>query len=194
MAKPNKISKPELLVSAKQCIIERGLENVTLKAVADGAGVTQGTVYYHFRTKEQLLAEVTESIIEESWAAMASLEDGPDKWRAMLEQVKQRCTQESVYQKLFFSILFAGFSNPSISNQIGTMLDKENRYLTDDLAKADMNLDGIPLSPQVLSILINALFDGLAIQALTNDKFDRELVFAEINRLAEHLIKKEDKR
>lgn len=57
MAKPNIISKEALIQSAKACIVENGLEKLTLQSVAKQANVTQGTVYYHFRTKENLTEE-----------------------------------------------------------------------------------------------------------------------------------------
>ena len=55
MAKPNVVNKEKLLKAAKEIIAEHGMEKLTLKAVAESAQVTQGTVYYHFKTKDQLL-------------------------------------------------------------------------------------------------------------------------------------------
>lgn len=67
MAKPNVISRQELLQSARQVIASHGMQALTLKAVAEGAGVTQGTVYYHFRNKEQLLLELIKEMCQDSW-------------------------------------------------------------------------------------------------------------------------------
>ena len=52
MAKPNVVNKEKLLQAAKEIIAEHGMEKLTLKAVAKSAQVTQGTVYYHFKTKD----------------------------------------------------------------------------------------------------------------------------------------------
>ncbi|MEI0735987.1 hypothetical protein VQ056_03810 [Paenibacillus sp. JTLBN-2024] len=38
MAKPNVVSKQELIEAAKQCIVEQGLEKLTLKMVAERIG------------------------------------------------------------------------------------------------------------------------------------------------------------
>ena len=65
MAKPNVVNKQKLLEAAKESITEHGMEKLTLKAIAENAKVTQGTVYYHFKTKEQLLLEVTESFCKD---------------------------------------------------------------------------------------------------------------------------------
>lgn len=66
MAKPNVVNKEKLLQAAKEIIAEHGMEKLTLKAVAESAEVTQGTVYYHFKTKDQLLLEVTEAFCKAS--------------------------------------------------------------------------------------------------------------------------------
>jgi AcrR family transcriptional regulator len=67
MAKPNVISKDDLIKCAKDCLVDTGIEKFTLRAVAETAGVTQGTIYYHFRTKEQLLIVIVQDICETSW-------------------------------------------------------------------------------------------------------------------------------
>ncbi|WP_095533075.1 TetR/AcrR family transcriptional regulator [Bacillus halotolerans] len=41
---------------------------MTLKSVAEQANVTQGTVYYHFRTKKNLMLEVVRHVCDSSWA------------------------------------------------------------------------------------------------------------------------------
>ncbi|MCY8605789.1 helix-turn-helix domain-containing protein, partial [Bacillus sonorensis] len=72
MARPNVTSKNMLIEAAKRCIMDQGLENLTLKAVAEKANVTQGTVYYHFRTKEQLVFEVVQDVCYISWENLKS--------------------------------------------------------------------------------------------------------------------------
>ncbi|SCN34491.1 Protein of unknown function [Bacillus cytotoxicus] len=42
MAKPNVIHKQQLLQAAKTLIAERGMEKLTLKAIAEKANVTKG--------------------------------------------------------------------------------------------------------------------------------------------------------
>ena len=69
MARPNVTSKETLIEAAKRRIAEHGLDKLTLKAVAEEAKVTQGTVYYHFRTKEQLVLK---------WSATYAARRGSD--------------------------------------------------------------------------------------------------------------------
>lgn len=42
-------------------IAERGIENVTMRQIAEAANVSLGTITYHFRSKEELIATALES-------------------------------------------------------------------------------------------------------------------------------------
>jgi AcrR family transcriptional regulator len=50
--------RPEILSSALAVLHEHGLEAVTMRAVADRAGVTAPALYWHFADKEALIREV----------------------------------------------------------------------------------------------------------------------------------------
>ena len=66
MVKPTGIEKSDLLMAAKHSLVEKGIEKFTLKAVAEQGGVTQGTIYYHFKSKEQIILEIVQDICENS--------------------------------------------------------------------------------------------------------------------------------
>ena len=50
--------RPEILESALEVLHERGLDGVTMRAVADRAGVTAPALYWHFADKEALIREI----------------------------------------------------------------------------------------------------------------------------------------
>lgn len=50
--------RPRLLASALDVLQDQGLEGVTMRAVADRAGVTAPALYWHFADKEALVREV----------------------------------------------------------------------------------------------------------------------------------------
>ncbi|QLL08727.1 TetR/AcrR family transcriptional regulator [Mycobacterium vicinigordonae] len=49
-----------ILDSAEQLFSDKGFATTTLKAIAENAGMTQGTVYHHFRTKHELFEAVND--------------------------------------------------------------------------------------------------------------------------------------
>jgi TetR/AcrR family transcriptional repressor of bet genes len=51
------IRKPELINATLECIVEAGIESITLEMVARRAGCSKGVAAYHFRSKQHLLVE-----------------------------------------------------------------------------------------------------------------------------------------
>jgi len=179
MAKPNVMKKETLIECAKTCLVDQGIGGFTLKAVAEIAGVTQGTVYYHFKTKEQLMLEVVANVCSDSWGELTAgnLQDA-------LQSARSRCQSNSFFHQLFFTLLSVSFHHDQVKHTLGQLLERENEALTALLQTA---FDGKALadkvSSQTLGILGNALIDGLAIQALTVKDFPADQVYAELGAL-----------
>lgn len=55
--------------------MENGINKLTLRSVAEGASVTQGTVYYHFKTKEKLMIEIVSNMCESSWGELEEMKN-----------------------------------------------------------------------------------------------------------------------
>lgn len=176
MAKPNVISKQQLLQSAKEIIATQGMEKLTLKAVAEGAHVTQGTVYYHFKTKEQLLLAVVEDFCTSSWSEL----EKDFHIQTALASAKSRCTSDSLYHHLFFQLVANGLQNEQIKEKLGEMLVYENNELQRGLEMLweKSPVDGITF--ESWSIICNALIDGLALQALFSPSFSVDEVYEQL--------------
>ena len=54
--------RPRLLASALEVLQDQGLEGVTMRAVADRAGVTAPALYWHFADKEALVREIAREL------------------------------------------------------------------------------------------------------------------------------------
>ena len=55
----------EILAAARVVIAERGYEATSMLAIAEHAGVVEGTLYRFFKTKEELMLRVAEEWLEE---------------------------------------------------------------------------------------------------------------------------------
>lgn len=181
MAKPNVVNKEKLLKAAKEIIAEHGMEKLTLKAVAESAQVTQGTVYYHFKTKDQLLLEVTESFCKASWEQI-----GKDvQLEKALQSAENRCVKDSMYHHLFFQLVASGLQNNAMKDKIGELLHYENQELTRLLNKKIEDRMVSQISTETWSVLCNALVDGLTLQALFNPSFSTDKVYGDLYMLLE---------
>ena len=55
-------TRKRLLELSAELFIDRGYDAVSLRDIADAAGVTKGAIYGHFRSKGQLLVEVGQAV------------------------------------------------------------------------------------------------------------------------------------
>lgn len=191
MAKPNVISKGDLISYAKECLVERGIEKFTLRAVAEKAGVTQGTVYYHFKTKEQLLLDIVEDICENSWQEISQSNEFIIK--KAIESAKSRCSYDSFFHKLFLTLVAAGFNNEKIRGQLGEIIFTENNALAKNLSKLWLSSPIEGVSFETWAIFFNAIIDGLALQALLQKDFPVEKIYEEFEQLFKGLSHLRDK-
>ena len=51
-------TRQALLDAAYQQFVQRGFHGASMRAIADGAGITPGGIYNHFAGKDELFAEV----------------------------------------------------------------------------------------------------------------------------------------
>lgn len=56
--------RTRILDEAARLFLARGYAETTLRDIADAAGVKAGSIYYHFDSKEELLAEILDQGIE----------------------------------------------------------------------------------------------------------------------------------
>ena len=64
--------RPELLGSVTEFLLEQGIANLALRAVAEGVGVSHATLLRHFSSKEELLTAVLDHIRTDLTARMSS--------------------------------------------------------------------------------------------------------------------------
>lgn len=181
MAKPNIISKEDLIQFAMKCIVDHGMEKFTLRSVAERAGVTQGTVYYHFRTKEQLLLDIVKEICSSSWDEISQTNENVIK--QAIESAKSRCGADSFYHKMFFTLMVSGINNEKIRAQLGELIEKENMALSENLQRVWAKSPVIGISLDEWGVLVNAIIDGIAMQALMVKDFPVERIYEGLEQL-----------
>lgn len=191
MAKPNVISRQELLDSAKKIVIEQGMDKLTLKAVATGANVSQGTVYYHFRTKENLVLELVEELCDAAWTDIEKqIQTKEQLLEKALASARSRIEDGGVYHRLFFQLVATSLNNEEMKEKLGNLFISENEHLRNLLKK---HLDESPISGvsfASLALFANAFIDGIALQCLLNDELDTSEIFSELESFFAALLEK----
>ena len=57
--------KARIIDAASRLVVERGLEDLSLTAIAKAAGISKGTLYYYYATKESLVFDIAEKHVRD---------------------------------------------------------------------------------------------------------------------------------
>jgi len=97
----NKIKKDEKQAARKQQIIEagtrlivqKGIEKTSLADIADAAGISKGSLYYYYASKNELIFDITEAHINqisENLFAIIEQTRGSTRWEDLLKILYER--------------------------------------------------------------------------------------------------------
>ena len=72
------MSKKEMiLAAATELFARQGFNETATSEVAKKAGVAQGTIFHHFKSKENLLIAICDVLVMEYLAGVKEAEEGP---------------------------------------------------------------------------------------------------------------------
>ncbi|WP_433330256.1 TetR/AcrR family transcriptional regulator [Spirillospora sp. CA-294931] len=88
--KPPEQRRADLLDAAERIALDKGVEGITVDEVTAGAGVSKGSFYLHFRSKDHVLDALRERYVERFLARQAAAVAGaagadPDDWAGRVE-------------------------------------------------------------------------------------------------------------
>jgi TetR/AcrR family transcriptional repressor of nem operon len=63
-------TRAQIVEAADRLFYEHGFEHTSFAAIAEAVGISRGNFYYHFRTKDEILAAVIESRVESTRAML----------------------------------------------------------------------------------------------------------------------------
>ncbi|BBY64534.1 TetR family transcriptional regulator KstR2 [Mycolicibacterium helvum] len=98
--------RDELLVLAATMFAERGLRATTVRDIADSAGILSGSLYHHFKSKEQMVEEVLRDFLDwlfERYQQIIATEPNPLErlkglFMTSFEAIEDRHAQVVIYQ------------------------------------------------------------------------------------------------
>ena len=161
-----------LLRTACSVIKERGLANTRTADVAQAAGVSQALVFYHFATKERLLAQAFAYAAEQDLArldAVVRSSAGPlEKLRKILKLYAPSGRSKS--WEMWIDGWSESLRTPELE-KVSRRLDLRWKEALSDIIAAGVG-DGVFVcdDPAGAAWRINALIDGLAVQLAVHER------------------------
>jgi AcrR family transcriptional regulator len=101
-SKAGSTTRTDLLRAASQIVIEKGVDALTLDAVAKQAGMSKGGLLYHFPNKEALMKGMVEHLVQDFEAVLQTefeqddAPSSPGQWMRAYIRATVHCSQESL--------------------------------------------------------------------------------------------------
>lgn len=129
--------RSKLVAVGQKAFLSKGFDKTTVKDITDKLNLATGTFYYHFKSKEELLVEVSENLLRDEMIQMQELCDAGQlppslRMKAALNLVFQTfysnksiwghvCNDITLHRQLFMSLLMR------ISPFLARLLDQGNK-------------------------------------------------------------------
>ena len=74
MAAPRKDNiKEKILLATTELLKTTALADISLAEIAAAAGISKGTLYYHYKTKNEVFLDITQRFLDEQWEDLIRL-------------------------------------------------------------------------------------------------------------------------
>lgn len=171
--------REQILAAALEVFAEKGFHSTRVSDVAARAGVSQGTIYWYFPSKEELFRAASMSLME---SLMAPFEEilarqipADEKLRVLLEMSLQYTAQHMDA----FPLLFHTITTKEVAQLLAD--DLREFYLGWKATLASLFQEIGDPDPESAASLFMAIMDGLGAQLLiAPDMFDRKRIMAAV--------------
>ncbi|MFZ6029610.1 MAG: TetR/AcrR family transcriptional regulator [Chloroflexota bacterium] len=161
-------SRAALISAARQCFAANGYFNVRIADIARQAGMSQGSIYWYFASKEELLKAVLSEAFESLGSLMAQAAAGTGSARQKLDDLIDRllnhARQGSDLTAIMISML--GYQNGEMFIRLGFDMDEIGLGYTQSLLAILNQAQSEGIIPAehdslALTIMFFGMFNGM---------------------------------
>jgi AcrR family transcriptional regulator len=130
----NADTREDIRTVALELLAENGVEQTSLRQIAERLDITKAALYYHFPSKDELLAELAQPLMDDLDGFFAQVrEEGPGEPEGILRSYLDLCHR---HRKLLQSVL----RDPTVLARLGTLTQVLYRRLEVDRALVGSDL------------------------------------------------------
>ena len=160
--------RAQILRAARVCIVTQGYERATVRAVAEEAGVSTGTLVHYFGDRDTMLEAALLAKVQDTGITFrAALAGAQSAWER-LERLVNASLPENEEVRDEWRLWLTFWGEVTRNERLRAVSEKQHRRWTRFLARiiAEGCAAGefAPVDPQATAIQMAALIDGLAIQ------------------------------
>ncbi len=168
----------EILAAARQIMVQRGPEAVTMEEIAAAAGVAKGTIYLYFQGKEDLIralvSQVGQNLIREIEDLLGQEGRAAGKLRQVVAVLLDYLERERFLFPVYARDLMQG-GGPARESRWPTVRGMEERFvalLNGLFAEGIRNGEFAPADPLLLTFLVRGLVRAVGYYQMVSRRED----------------------
>lgn len=176
MAAPRKDNiKEKILQATTELLKTTALADISLAEIAAAAGISKGTLYYHYKTKNEVFLDITQRFLDEQWEDLIRWTENKEKDTSLNRLVRYVAERDIASAGLRLQLLAEA--------QLGNEALRQNPdCAVSELSGIDPgeNSRAHRAAADFLTWLLLLVCDGIIVQeSIGNAAFDREAFLAE---------------
>ncbi|MEK7402848.1 MAG: TetR/AcrR family transcriptional regulator [Gemmatimonadota bacterium] len=185
------VRRAQIIKGAYAVAGSRGLDGVTVRRVADAAGVSTGLVLFHFESKERLTIALLDWLLDTTTELhvgdeIARIRSPFERLLALVQQEMNRLSSEPRRILLFFDFWARGIRHAAIRTKMRRELARYRmafRPMVEEVLRSEPERFG-KTRPEALAAVAVSFIKGCAVQSMIDQRgFDRGQYLAATRRL-----------
>jgi len=165
-------TRDQILTAAYRTLVEVGYNQISMRKIAQEAGVNQSLLHYYYGSKENLMLEVLHYVNTRLLARQRAMYHDVGSfaaiWATALDYFKEDV--QSGYVRALWELRAQGLSNPRIRQRLSQMIGQW-RDLVTGLARQALAEHGIEgeVEPEILGRIMGDLYWGAEVEILAGE-------------------------
>ncbi len=160
------IKKQKIIEAGTRLIVQKGIEKTSLADIAEEAGISKGSLYYYYASKNELIFDITEAHINqisENLFTIIEESKGNASWEELLKILFERILDADTRGRLHLYLVQQALNdNDDLKQRFRKKYQEWKLMITEGFTMLEPNIT----NHKVLSSLIIAALDGFLIQSL----------------------------
>ena len=163
MAAPRKDDVEKLILNTmEELLMIKSVHDISLAEIAGKAGISKGTLYYHFKNKDEILFAIMDRYLDQQWQELQEWSSDQSKDTSLPRLVKYIIERDLSMADIRFHFFYEAFAgNETIRKRLLHRYHEFSVFIADIIKERTDEVDS-----EYLSWLILLLSDGLLLHKL----------------------------
>ncbi|MCP3987195.1 MAG: TetR/AcrR family transcriptional regulator [bacterium] len=169
---PREVRRAQILEAAFQCFSESGYHAASMNDLVRASGLSKGSLYWHFESKEQVFLALFDAFADDYFASWQALDDGQRPLFEVIAGGNELAIRRLLAQPGMMRAWIEFLAHPAARDRLAVLYRRCRELLEDLLERAMERGEMKRLPSAAVSTLLIGAAEGILLQASVDPEFD----------------------